>query len=446
MTTDRQVPPQAIESEMSILGAIFVENEAIDTVAAIIKADDLYRISHRHIYAAMCALHDSNQPIDTVTLSAKLKGAGVLEEVGGAGYLAVLVDFVPMAANVAYYCKEVAQKATERRILAGAADAARIIYAGGELSEAVTVIETAIQPVVGVQATEPVSMAASLKEAATRIEKRHESRGEIQGIPYGIAELDAATSGMHPGELIVIAGRPSMGKTALALNVLGNVGATGRAGMLFSLEMSRGDNVDRMASSRGIKYQNIRSGQLSELEWMKLTKCFGEMHNWKLMIDDTPAISLREIRAKARRQKRDGLDLIVIDYLQLMSVTDPRASRVQGIGEISRGLKHLARELGVPVIALSQLSREVDKRMDKRPVMSDLRDSGEIEQDADVIIFPYRPAVYCDKCRDRVESSDHSYKEHQAKAEIIIEKQRAGERNLSVPACWIGQYQRFDSV
>ena len=179
---------------------------------------------------------------------------------------------------------------------------------------------------------------------------------------------------------------------------------------------------------------------------MQLTPTNGEMNDWRLMIDDTPAISLREIRAKARRQKRDGLDLIVIDYLQLMSVTDPRASRVQGIGEISRGLKHLARELGVPVIALSQLSREVDKRMDKRPVMSDLRDSGEIEQDADVIIFPYRPAVYCDKCRDRVESSDHSYKEHQAKAEIIIEKQRAGERNLSVPACWIGQYQRFDSV
>ena len=437
---------QDAQAEMSILGAVLVSNESMDTAVTIVKADDFYRESHRHIFRAMCSLSDSNQPIDYVTLTAKLRAVGVLEEIGGASYLATLADFVPMAANMAFYCKTVAQKSTERRVVSAAQEASRIIIGGGEFAEAVTKIEAAIQPLAGGQTSEPVRMTVSIKEAFNRIEERHSSKGKIQGIPYGIPELDAATSGMNRGDLIILAGRPSMGKTALALNILGSACAADYAGMLFSLEMSRGDNIDRMTAAKGVRYQGIRSGQLQEMEFVKLTKIYGQMHNWKLAVDDTPAISLRELRAKAKRQKREGLDLLVVDYLQLMSMSDPKISRVQGIGEISRGLKQLARELDIPVIALSQLSRSVDSRTDKRPMMSDLRDSGEIEQDADVIIFPYRPAAYCELCRDRKDTKDHNYQAHQAKAEIIIEKQRAGERNVSIEVCWLGQFQRFDSL
>jgi replicative DNA helicase len=236
-----------------------------------------------------------------------------------------------------------------------------------------------------------------------------------------------------------------MGKSALAGNILAHLGASRKSGLLFTLEMSRGDIIDRIAAGHGVKYQNIRSGELSELEWSRLTKAMSEIHGWRLAIDDTPAISLRDIRSKARQQKRKGLDLVVIDYLQLMALPN-KESRVQGLGEVSRGLKQLARELDVPVVALSQLNRGLEQRNDKRPMMSDLRDSGEIEQDADVILFPFREAAYCPLCRDRVNDGKHNYREHQAKAEIIIEKQRAGERNISVPACWLGEYQKFEQL
>lgn len=443
MKTDK-LPPQSIESEMSIIGGILIDNRAIDTVHGLITTEDFYRESHRQIFAAMAGLTDRNEPVDFVTLSMELKKSGKLDEIGGGSYLSTLVDYVPTSANIAYYCKIVSQKAAERRLIANAQDAISIILDGGEMVEAVSKLEAAIQPVARFN-SEPVGMPQSCRELVQKIEKRYENKGKIQGIPYGIESLDIATSGMHPGELIIIAGRPSMGKSALAGNIIDSVCSLALHSQLFTLEMSRGDIMDRLTAGKGIRYQNIRNGQLTPLEWTKVTAAIGKIHKWPLTIDDTPAISLRELRAKARRQKKTGLSLIVVDYLQLMAM-NMKENRTQGMGEISRGLKQLARELNVPVIALSQLSRAVDSRTDKRPMMSDLRDSGEIEQDADVILFPYRPAAYCQKCKDRVDDHEHKYREHQAKAEIIIEKQRAGERNISVPVCWIGEYQRFDGI
>ena len=447
MDYDRKIPPQSLEAEMSLLGAVFVDNDAIDIVHATMNVDDLYRESHRHILRAMTALSDKNEPIDLITMTTVLKERGHLEEVGGGSYLYTLADFVPMSENVAHYCRIVSEKASERRLIAGANEGIQLAYQGGMLEEAVAKLEMAIQPAVDNQGGKPVAMKQTAREMMDRLSERVEHRGEITGLPYGHHDLDEATLGMHPGELIIIAGRPSMGKSAIAGNILKSTcGDEGKTGMLFTLEMGRLDIGDRLAASFGVKYQNIRSGRMEENDWPRLTNAMGKIHEWDLFIDDTPGISLRELRAKAKRQAKHGLHLLVVDYMQLMSMSDPKMSRVQGMGEISRGLKGLAKELGIPVIALSQLNRSVDSRNDKRPLMSDLRESGEIEQDADVILFPYRPAAYCEKCKDRINDADHNWQEHQAKAEIIIEKQRAGERNLSVPAVWFGEYQRFDAL
>jgi replicative DNA helicase len=444
MLSDRQLPPQSIEAEMSVLGAIFVENGCIDEVHTIIKADDFYRQAHRLIFAAMARLTDRNEPIDLITMTGILKDRGELEEIGGGAYLYVLSDYVPMAANVAHYCRIVGQKSEARRLILALDEALKLAYSGGEVAEAVAKVEQSVGGYAG--AARVVTMAESCMEAVKRVERRSENRGRIQGLSYGLLDLDRATSGMHPGELIIVAGRPSMGKSALAGNIVSSACAEGKSSLFFTLEMSRDDIIDRLAAGFDIPYQNIRSGNMEYQDWDRMVKGMAKMHDWRLVIEDTPAISLREIRAKARKQKNEGLDLLAVDYLQLMSVSDPKANRVQGIGEISRGLKQLARELEIPVLLLSQLNRGVDSRPDKRPMMSDLRDSGEIEQDADVILFPYRPAAYCQKCRDKVDDCDHNLVEHQAKAELIIEKQRAGERNLSIPVCWLGQYQRFSGI
>ena len=437
MDCDRKLPPQSIESEMSLLGAVFVSRDALDTIHSVMQVNDLYRESHRKILLAMTTLADKGEPVDIITMTNILKGRGELEECGGGAYLYTLSDYVPMAENVAHYCRIVADKAADRSLIFHATDAVNLAYQGGKTDEAIAKLESAIQPSIDKQGNQPVQMSVSLQQAVSRIEFRHEHKGQITGLTYGVDALDQVTLGLHPGDLVIVAGRPSMGKTAFLLNILKSACGEGEPGMLFSLEMSRLDNVDRMAASYSVPYQRIRSGRLENDDWPKLTKAMGNMHGWTFPIDDTPAISLRELRAKARRQKRQGLRVLGIDYMQLMALSDPRMSRVQGLGEISRGLKQLAKELDITVIALSQLNRSVDSRQDKRPVMSDLRESGEIEQDADVILFPYRPAAYCDKCRDKVDDGDHNLKEHQAKAEIIIEKQRAGERNLSIPVVWL---------
>lgn len=445
MLDHRRVPPSSVESEMSLLGAVFVDNAAIDTVHSIMAVNDLYRESHRKILLAMTALADKGEPIDYITVHNVLKSRGELEETGGGAYLSVLVDYVPMAENVAYYCRIVSEKARERRLIISANEAVDLAYKGGRLDEAVAKLETAIEPSLEKQG-EPVQISATLRDVIKRIEDRYESKGQMTGISYGLDDLDRVTLGMHRGDLIIVAGRPSMGKTAFVLNILKAACAESKASMLFSLEMSRLDNIDRMLASYSADYQRLRSGRLEENDWPKLTKAAGMMHDWTFPIDDSAILSMRDLRAKARRQKKNGLDVLAVDYLQLMQLSDPKMNLVQGLGEISRGLKLLARELDIAVVALSQLNRSVDSRQDKRPTMADLRDSGAIEQDADVILFPYRPAAYCDKCRDKIDDGDHDLKAHQAKAEIIIGKQRAGERNISIPVCWLGEYQRFEAV
>jgi len=445
MSDIRNIPPQSLESEMSVLGAIMLDNNAIDTAHEILSSDDFYRQSHRLIFLAAAELADRNEPIDLISMCEVLKLAGNLDAAGGGAYLYQLVDYVPTAANIGYYCKIVKAKAVERRLITHAQDAIKLLYDGAGVAEAATALESAIQQPADAKSNAPVGMGQSLREATNRIETRYQTKGTIQGIPYGIEDMDKATSGMHRGELIIIAGRPSMGKSALAGNVLSSAGSRGLNALLFNLEMNRLDIIDRLCAAHGIRYERIRNGWLKDNDWPNLEQAMAQILKWKLWIDDTPAITLRDIRAKARRQKRTGLDLVVVDYLQLMGLPS-KENRTQALGEISRGLKQLARELDISVVLLSQLSRAVDSRPDKRPLMSDLRDSGEIEQDADVILFPFRPAAYCNKCRDRINDHEHNYREHQAEAEIIIEKQRAGERNISIRACWIGEYQRFDGV
>ena len=390
----------------------------------------------------MADLHDKNQPIDFVTTLESLKSIGKLEEIGGGAYLATLVDFVPSSVNIHYYCKIVQEKAFERRVLANIQEAHGMIRDQQPISEVLEHLEK-ITLQLPKKSNDPVDAKQAIRESIKGIEYRYEHKGTIQGIPYGIYELDRKTNGLCNGHLIVVAGRPSMGKTALAGNIVESACVNHKKTLLFTLEMSRDDLMDRFIASHGnIKYQNLRNGNMEDYDWEKVASTAAKIHDWPLFIDDTPGISLREIKAKAKRQKRNGLDLVVVDYIQLMTLSG-KENRTQALGEVSRGLKQLARELEIPVIALSQLSRGVDARTDKRPLMSDLRDSGEIEQDADVILFPFRPTVYCSKCKDRVDNGDHILVDHQNEAEIIIEKQRNGERNLSISVAWLGPFQRF---
>lgn len=441
----RQLPPQNLEAEMSVIGSILVDNDAIDRVMDHLTPDDFYRESHRKILKAIIELNERKEPFDFITMTDTLKKSGELEAVGGAGYLLTLVDYVPTAANVVYYCKMVSDLALKRRLLISTQTASRMLYESDSVTEVIVYLESAItQLPMMKQATEPVEIKQALRETVKTIKSRYESKGKVQGIPYGVTRLDKATNGMQRGDLIIIAGRPSMGKSALAGNVIESACVSGLSVLLFSLEMSRELVTERMISSLGkINYSQIRSGMLSDDEWPKLSRVSNDIHNWSFHIDDTPGITFHQIRSKAKRLKRKGLDLVVIDYLQLIGING-KENRTHAIGEISRGLKKMARELDIPVVALSQLSRSVDSRPDKRPVMSDLRDSGEIEQDSDVILFPYRESVYCGKCRDRVNNDDHTIRDHEAKAEIIIEKQRNGLRNISIPVVWLGPFQRFE--
>jgi replicative DNA helicase len=441
------LPPQNIDSEMSILGSVFIDQTSLDRIMSTLTIEDFYREAHRKILQAMLVLNDRNEPCDFVTMSALLKEQGYLEEVGGAAYLLMLADYVPTSANVAYYCKIVLEMATKRRFQAQAQQTLSMIESGSTSEEIAEKMESNLTGMFKQQHNEPVATPQLVKEAVKRLKGRYQQKGALQGMSWGIDGLDSVTNGIHRGELVIIAGRPSMGKSVMASNILRAACVSGKHGMLFSLEMSKEDCMDRFFADRGnIKLHHIRNGRLEDSEWIKCTNTCADITGWNLFIDDTPGVTLRDVKAKIKRQKRKGLDIAVIDYLQLMSIP-AKDNRVQGLGEISRGLKIIARELDIAIILLSQLNRTVDSRPDKRPLMSDLRDSGEIEQDADVIIFPFRPAAYCPKCRDRAEDDcNHIYREHQAQAEIIIEKQRNGERNISIPVAWMGMFQRFEQL
>ena len=447
----RKLPPQSLDAEMSILGGILIDNDAINRVLEALTAEDFYRESHRKIFQAMMRLSDLREPCDLITMSEMLRKQGELEEVGGASYLATLVDYVPTAANISYYCKIVKEKSINRRLISVATEIVTLGY--DEQSDVNDLLDLAQKNIYEISENklrpQYVPVQAVLKEAFMILKTLHDRKEHITGTPTGYVDLDHMTAGFQPGDLVIIAARPSMGKTTLALNIAEYASADPHnkkkvASVIFSLEMGKEQLVMRfLASIAKVDFGRMRTGHFLDSDWPRLTRAAGILHDSKIFIDDSPAISILELRSKCRRLKSEhDIGLIIIDYLQLMRGGANPESRQQEISEISRSLKALAKELGVPVIALSQLNRELEKRADKRPMMSDLRESGAIEQDADVIMFVYREAVYCEHCRKRDNSCTQN---HDRSAELIIGKQRNGAIG-TVNLAFFGEHTRFENL
>ena len=441
-----RLPPQNLEAEMSVLGGVLLENEALSRALEFLTASDFYRESHRKIFGALLALSEKNEPADLVTLTGVLKDRGDLEDVGGSTYLATLVDYVPTAANIAYYCKLVKEKSVARKLIEVSTDIATRGYEGGDMEEILDHAEKSIFEI-SENRIRPsyYPVRDILKDTFKSIEKLYERKELVTGVPTGYHDMDKMTAGLQPSDLIILAGRPSMGKTAFALNLLENATTHSEkpvTAAIFSLEMSKEQLVQRLLCSIArVDAGRLRTGHLGESDWPKLTMAAGQLTEAQIFIDDTPAITVLELRSKARRLKAEhGLGLIIVDYLQLMRGSNPE-SRQQEISEISRSLKALAKELDLPVVALSQLNRSLESRTDKRPMMADLRESGAIEQDADVIMFVYRDAVYCDDCKSREKTCD---KGHDKDAEIIIGKQRNGPIG-TVHLTFRGEFTRFEN-
>ncbi len=417
-----RIPPQNLEAEESLLGGILIDPEAMNKMADMVSAEDFYKGANATIYDIMLGLYEKNDPIDIVTVASAAKDKGVIDRIGGVTYLNRLVDNMPSAANIAAYAKLVREKALLRNLM----NAATEIIEQGYESEAVdNYIDNAERMIF--QVSEKKFRASFLPvksvvmDSVKTIERLYEKKQSITGVATGFADLDRLTSGLQPTDLIVVAGRPSMGKTALAMNIAQYV-ATMKEGAapvgIFSMEMSKEQLVTRLLSSEAeIEHTKLRTGTLSSADWPKLAYAAGKLSEALIFIDDSPAMTVLDLRARARRLKKEhGLELLVIDYLQLMrGVKSSIERREQEISEISRFLKALAKELHIPVVAISQLNRMLEQREDKRPKLSDLRESGAIEQDADVIMFIYRDEVY-----------NKDKENNKGIAEIIIGKQRNG--------------------
>lgn len=434
--TDR-TPPQNIEAEQAVLGAVFLEPDAITTASELLMPEDFYRASHQRIFSVMLDLGEKGEPIDLVTVTSELKDQKLLEDVGGVSYLSDLANSVPTAANIEYYGHIVEEKALLRRLIKVATEVAANGYTREDNVD--EVLNEAEKQILEVAQKKNVGAFKAIKDVLVQtydnIEALQNQKGDITGIPTGFLELDNITAGFQRNDLIIVAARPSVGKTAFALNIAQNVGTkTDENIAIFSLEMGADQLVSRMLCAEGnIDAQKLRTGDLQSEDWQKLTMAMGSLSNSGIYIDDTPGIRVNEIRAKCRRLKQEkGLGMILIDYLQLIRGSGGNGSenRQQEVSEISRSLKGLARELEVPVIALSQLSRGVESRQDKRPMMSDIRESGSIEQDADIVAFLYRDDYY-DK-----ES------EKQNIIEIIIAKQRNGPVG-TVELAFVKEYNKF---
>lgn len=442
-----QVLPQDIEAEQAVLGAVFLDADAIIDAMEVIAPEDFYRRSHQIIFQAMIQLNDRSESIDLITLKAEIEKSNSLEDVGGLTYLTELSQASPSAASIAYYAKIVDDKATLRNLIQ---TASRIVTKGFEQDEDVqSIIDQAEKSILEVSEKRNSNGFQSIAEVLNRtietIDQLAQNNEEITGLPTGYAALDKMTAGLQKEELIILAARPAVGKTAFALNIAQNVGTkTDRSVAIFSLEMGAESLVNRMLCAEGsIEASHLRTGQLSEEEWRNLIVAMGSLSNANIYIDDTPGIKISEIRARCRKlaQEKGNLGLILIDYLQLIEGTG-RENRQQEVSEISRQLKKLAKELKVPVIALSQLSRGVEQRQDKRPVLSDIRESGSIEQDADIVAFLYRDDYY------RSEGDDDDEPEEQQNnnvIEVIIEKNRSGARG-TVELLFIKEYNKFSSV
>lgn len=398
--TSGKIPPQNIDAEMSLLGAVLIDEEVIADVSELVTPKDFYDKRHQAVFGGMMRLYERHKPVDLLTLTDELKKKDELDVVGGSAYLTELTNYVPTAAHASTYAEMVSQKAVRRRLIKASAEISEM----GFDEEATTqeLLEKAEAELFSVSdqslKQDLVSIESILTESFDRIEELHRNKGQLRGIRTGYRDLDNMTAGLQRSDLIILAARPAMGKTTLVTNLAYNVATIAKLPVLFfSLEMSKEQLIDRMlADASGVDSWNIRTGNLSDEDFSKLSEAMGEMAEAPIFIDDTPGLSVLEMRTKARRAAHDQqLGLIIVDYLQLMQTTNNHnGNRVQEVSEISRGLKLIARELNVPLIALSQLSRSVESRTPPIPQLSDLRESGSIEQDADIVSFIYRPGYY----------------------------------------------------
>jgi replicative DNA helicase len=436
-----RVPPNDLNAERAVLGGVMLENEALNVVTELpLRPADFYKDAHAMIFEAILELFAESQPVDTVTLRERLATSGRLSRIGGDEYLLSLTDTIPTVANIEAHARIVQEKAVVRRVITAAYEIAARGY--GDYGGAETFLDDAERAVFEVSKDRLRSPYEHINDVVLRtfeeITAAAERKEHITGLPSGFRHLDWYTAGMHPGDLIICAGRPGMGKTAFAMNVAMNACRARNAGVVvFSLEMPKEQLARRLlCSEAGVDGNRLRSGRLTRDDWAPLTRAAGELSELPMWMDDTPGLSMMELRAKARRLKSDkGLALIVVDYLQLMRSGTRTESREQEISEISRSLKGLAKELSLPVMALSQLNRGVETRgnKDKRPQLSDLRESGAIEQDADTILFIYRDEVYNPESQEK------------GIAEIIIGKQRAGPTG-TVRCAFKREYTRFENL
>ncbi|MDE2439552.1 MAG: replicative DNA helicase [Betaproteobacteria bacterium] len=433
-----RLPPYSVESEQSVIGGLLIDNSAWDRIADVVSGEDFYRDDHRRIFGHIRRLMESNKPADVITVYDEIEKSNEVDQTGGLAYLAEVANHTPSAANIKRYAETVADKALRRKLIVVGAQVQELAWAStGDAKSAVEEAQGMFQPLedVGRSKSEPRSLSSVLVSAIEIIEQNMDRKGGYTGVPSGFYDIDAKLNGMAAGDLIILAGRPSMGKSTLGMNIAENVALDGGSVAVFSLEMGDVQLAMRTISSvSGVDFGDVRSGKLNNEQWDKIGASLGQLHQAGIVIDETSGLSVAQIAARSRRIKRKAgkLDLIVIDYLQL--ITPPRSvtanNRNDEVTAISAGLKKLAKEMACPVLCLSQLSRRVEERADKRPLMSDLRDSGAIEQDADVIMMMYRDEYYNENTQWK------------GMAEVDIAKHRNGETGM-VRMVFQGNYCRF---
>ena len=434
-----KIPPSDIEAEQAVLGSMLTDKDAVISAIEVLKPEDFYREDNKAIYEAILNLYNRAEPVDIITLKSELATQGKLEQVGGLEYLAELPEKVPTTANVEKYIKIVEEKAILRNLIKTANEIISLGY--DPTQEVENIMDAAEKKIFDIMQSKNQKGYSPMKDILvdtfSQLEKLYNQKEPITGVPTGFADLDYKTAGLHESDLILIAARPAMGKTAFALNIATNAAVRAKVPVaVFSLEMSKEQLVNRILCSEAMVDSNkVRTGRIEEGDWVKLAGAIGPLSEADIYVDDTPGISVMEIRAKCRKLKLEkNIGLVVIDYLQLISASGKRGgSREQEISEISRSLKILAKELNVPVIALSQLSRAAEQRPDHRPMLSDLRESGAIEQDADIVMFLYRDDYY----------NEDSEKKNIA--EIIIAKHRSGSTG-TVELLWLGKYTKFANI